>query len=51
MGAESKSQTTGSDQFVAQFTDENGYEWYTSDDGKNWYRKQGSTDEWIEFSN
>ena len=51
MGAESKSQTTGSDQFVAQFTDENGYEWYTSNDGKNWYRKQGSTDEWIEFSN
>ena len=33
-----------------QKTDENGYEWYTSGDGKNWYRKQGSTDEWVEFS-
>ena len=35
----------------AQKTDENGYEWYTSDDGKNWYRTQGSNEEWVEFSN
>ena len=34
----------------AQKTDENGYEWYTSEDGKNWYRKLGSTEEWVEFS-
>jgi len=35
----------------AQKTDEKGYEWYTSSDGKNWYRTQGSTEEWVEFSN
>jgi len=51
MGAESKSKTSNLNQFVAQYTDENGYEWYTSDNGNKWYRKQGSTDEWIQFSN
>ena len=35
----------------AQKTDEKGYEWYTSSDGKNWYRTQGSSEEWVEFSN
>jgi hypothetical protein len=32
-------------------TDENGYEWITAEDGKNWYRTQGTKDDWIEFSN
>ena len=36
---------------VAQNTDEHGYEWITTADGKNWYRTQGSNDEWVEFSN
>ena len=36
---------------VAQNTDQHGYEWYTTVDGKSWYRIQGSTEEWIEFSN
>ena len=31
--------------------DEKGYEWVTSEDGKNWYRAQGSKDAWVEFSN
>ena len=31
--------------------DEKGYEWITSEDGKNWYRAQGSKDDWVEFSN
>jgi hypothetical protein len=31
--------------------DERGYEWITSEDGKNWYRTQGSKDDWVEFSN
>tara|TARA_Y100001958_G_C21240813_1_gene568465 strand:+ start:145 stop:3567 length:3423 start_codon:yes stop_codon:yes gene_type:complete len=31
--------------------DEKGYEWITSEDGKNWYRTQGSKDDWVEFSN
>ena len=30
--------------------DENGYEWITSEDGKNWYRAQGTKDDWVEFS-
>lgn len=29
--------------------DGNGYEWYTSEDGKNWYRTQGSSTDWFEF--
>ena len=35
----------------AEQVDEKGYEWITSEDGKNWYRAQGSTDDWVEFSN
>jgi len=31
--------------------DSDGYEWITTNDGRNWYRNQGSSDEWIEFSN
>ena len=31
--------------------DEKGYEWIMSEDGKNWYRPQGSKDDWVEFSN
>ena len=31
--------------------DEKGYEWITLEDGKNWYRTQGSKDDWVEFSN
>ena len=30
--------------------DEKGYEWIKSKDGKDWYRTQGTTEEWIEFS-
>ena len=30
--------------------DENGYEWITAEDGKNWYRAQGTKDDWVEFS-
>jgi len=36
---------------VAQTTDQHGYEWYKTVDGKSWYRTQGSTEEWIEFTN
>lgn len=31
--------------------DDNGYEWTSTQDGKDWYRMSGSSDEWIEFSN
>ena len=31
--------------------DGNGYEWINTENGKNWYRTQGSKDDWIEFSN
>jgi len=31
--------------------DGNGFEWINSEDGKNWYRAHGSSDDWIEFSN
>ena len=34
---------------VAQNTDQHGYEWFTTVDGKSWYRIQGTTEEWIEF--
>ena len=30
--------------------DGNGYEWITAEDGKNWYRLQGTKDDWVEFS-
>jgi hypothetical protein len=46
MGTESKSKTPNSSQFVAQFTDENGYEWYTSDDGSKYFRPSGSEQNW-----
>lgn len=36
---------------VAQNTDQHGYEWFTTVDGKSWYRIQGTTEEWIEFTN
>jgi len=29
--------------------DGNGYEWFRSNDGANWYRTQGSSDEWTKF--
>jgi hypothetical protein len=35
---------------VAQITDQHGYEWITTAEGKDWYRTQGSKDDWIEFS-
>lgn len=31
--------------------DNNGFEWFTTEDGRNWYRSQGSNEEWVEFSN
>ena len=46
MGAESKSKTSNSNQFVAQFTDENGYEWHTSDEGSKYFRPSGSEHNW-----
>ena len=30
--------------------DDNGYEWTSTQDGKDWYRMSGSSDKWIEFS-
>lgn len=36
---------------IAQKTDQHGYEWFTTVDGKSWYRIQGTTEEWIEFTN
>ena len=35
----------------AQKTDSEGYEWYTNDDGVNYYRTVGSSDEWVKFEN
>ena len=46
MGAESKSKTSNSNQFVAQYTDDNGYEWYTSNDGSKYFRPSGSEHNW-----
>jgi len=34
---------------VAQRSDENGYEWFTLDDGTNFYRTEGSGAEWVKF--
>ena len=31
--------------------DDEGYEWITSGDGRNWYRTLGTTEEWVEYSN
>ncbi|MGB1420443.1 MAG: hypothetical protein ACPG79_01700, partial [Poseidonia sp.] len=36
---------------AAQRSDENGYEWFTTADGTNFYRTVGSGDEWIKFEN
>ena len=35
----------------AQRSDENGYEWFTTDDGTNFYRTVGSGAEWVKFEN
>ena len=43
---------TGSPEITAVGNpDSDGYEWFTTTDGRNWYRNQGSSDKWIEFSN
>ena len=34
-----------------QTVDSNGYEWYTTDDGTNFYRLEGSDAEWVRFEN
>jgi len=36
---------------AAQRADENGYEWFTADDGTNFYRTIGSGAEWLKFEN
>jgi alpha-tubulin suppressor-like RCC1 family protein len=36
---------------AAQRSDENGYEWFTLDDGTNFYRTEGSGAEWVKFEN
>jgi len=36
---------------AAQRSDENGYEWFTTDDGTNFYRPVGSADDWVKFEN
>lgn len=33
------------------YPDDDGFEWFTSEDGRNWYRSQGSSEEWVEYSN
>lgn len=30
-------------------TDDYGYEWTTTQDGKDWYRKSGTSDAWVEY--
>jgi hypothetical protein len=35
----------------ADSVDKNGYEWFTTDEGANYYRTVGSNSEWIEFEN
>jgi len=35
----------------AQRSDENGYEWFTTDEGTNFYRTVGSGAEWVKFEN
>jgi hypothetical protein len=37
---------TPSSDTTATATDEHGYEWYTEENGTNWYRLQGSGSEW-----
>jgi len=36
---------------VATTIDDHGFEWLDSSDGRIWFRKQGSTDEWFEYQN
>ncbi len=36
---------------AAQRSDENGYNWFTTDDGSNFYRTVGSEAEWVKFEN
>ena len=33
------------------YPDDEGFEWITTEDGRNWYRSTGSKSEWIEYSN
>ena len=33
----------------AQSIDDDGYEWYTDQNGGNYYREAGSKDEWVEY--
>ena len=36
---------------IADSVDMDGYEWYTSEDGSNFYRTAGSSKEWVKFEN
>ena len=36
---------------AAQRSDENGYEWFTTEDGTNFYRTVGGGGEWVKFEN
>ena len=36
---------------TAQKTDENGYEWFTAQDGTNFYRTIGSQADWVKLEN
>jgi hypothetical protein len=45
------SQAVLSQDTPAQRSDENGYEWFTADDGTNFYRLSGSGAEWVKFEN
>ena len=36
---------------AAQRTDDEGYEWFTTNDGTNFYRTIGSGAEWVRFEN
>jgi hypothetical protein len=38
--------STPSSDTMPTATDEHGYEWYTEENGTNWYRLQGSGSEW-----
>jgi len=45
-----QSQTPSADT-PAQSADENGYEWYTTQDGTNFYRTAASGSDWVKFVN
>jgi len=36
---------------IADSVDMDGYEWYTSEDGSNFHRTAGSSEEWVKFEN